>query len=190
MAQQGPEQALLLGQPGMEAQPGDAPSQGTPRGNFVSIKFTQEAFSAFAAQLFVVPPLFGSWGVCRSSHLSLSCFQSLRETVPCAPGGYSPFKGQHSKENLPRALGTAEVQTVLCEEPWQLPRLRTGPIPPGEQGRHQAQPLFLQKSSTHPPAAVPAHAGLPCAPELGSWSNPSRGVDSDTLQAFPAFWRR
>lgn len=41
----GPEQALMLGQPGVEAQPGDAPSQGTPRGNFVSIKFTHEVFS-------------------------------------------------------------------------------------------------------------------------------------------------
>lgn len=84
MAQQGPEQALVLGQPGMEAQPGAAPSQATPRGNFVSVKFTQEVFAAFAAKLLVVSQIFGPWDGCRSSHLFLSCFQSRRETVPGA----------------------------------------------------------------------------------------------------------
>lgn len=84
MAQQGPEQALVLGQPGMEAQPGAAPSQATPRGNFASVKFTQEVFAAFAAQLLVVSQIFGPWDGCRSSYLFLSCFQSRRETVPGA----------------------------------------------------------------------------------------------------------
>lgn len=152
MAQQGPEQALGLGQPGMEAQPGDAPRN--PKEEF-SIKFTHEVFSAFAAQLLVVPQLFGSWDVCRGCHLFLSCFQSQKETVPCvAPGGYPLFKGG----SPPRASIAKRIFSGLWgQQRYNLSCVRSSVSSPGSE-----QATSHQESTRHQTLHSPSSFRDPC----------------------------
>lgn len=74
---------------------------------------------------------------------------------------------QHSKENFPRALGTAEVQTVLCED-FVTPQAQNRPHPsrraPGTLHSSSSfrNPWWLPHPSCSPGQADP-HPHVPRA---------------------------
>lgn len=151
----------------MGAQPGDAPAK-EPQGGILSP-------SSLHTRVFL--PLLHSCSWCLrylapgmsvgAPTFSFPVFRLTERWCPVLPDlswGSFPLQGrlfplcQPSKENFPRALGTAEVQAVLCEEFCHSPGSEQGTAQQ-ESTRHLAQPLFLQKSLVLPhPSCSPGQA--------------------------------
>lgn len=95
---------------------------------------------------------------------------------------------QHSKENLPRALGTAEVQTGVLP----APQAQNRPHPTRRAGQDPcpAQPLFLQRSLVPPahPSCIPPSTGRSHIPGQASQSCDHRAVQAEERVLTPSWF--
>lgn len=152
---------------GVEAQPR------SPKGGFCLNQVYTRGF--FLPLLHVVPQIFGSWDVCRGSHLFLSCFQAQREAVPCAawwllgviPSSMKVLPLVLERE-LPQGFGDSKLSCVRSSVSSEQATSHQ------ESTRHRA--LHCPSSLRIPwwlPHPRTGRSPISHVPELRSWSNPS-----------------